>query len=96
MYHCSSLQPGSVDLSLDVDGGHYASQHVTIPKGMYEGQLVVGDSFVHPVKEFTIDRDGIVVLQFESSHKHEGMCYEELAALWWPPNHSSHDFSPNN
>jgi len=68
-----SLQPGSVDLSLDVTGGHYASKHVTIPKGTYEGQLVVGDSFVHPVEKFTIDKDGIVVVQFEQSHAHEGI-----------------------
>jgi len=57
-----------VGLSLDVTEGHYASKHVTIPKGTYEGQLVVGDSFVHPVKKFTIDSDGIVVLQFEQGH----------------------------
>jgi len=69
----TSLQPGSVDLLLDASGGHYASKHVTIPKGIYEGQLVVGDSFVHPVKKFTIDNDGIVILQFESSHADEGM-----------------------
>ena len=76
MYHWPSsvsLQPGSVDLSLDLLESHYASECVTIPKGTYEGQLVVGDSFVHPVKKFTIDKDGIVILQFEQSHIHEGM-----------------------
>ena len=69
----SFLQPGSVDLSLDLTGGHYASEHVTIPKGTYEGQLAVGDSFVHPVQKFTIDSDGIIVLQFESSPEPEGI-----------------------
>jgi len=62
-----------VDLLLDASGGHYASEHITILKGTYEGQLVVGDSFVLPVQKFTIDRDGIVVLQFESSHEPEGI-----------------------
>ena len=62
-----------MDLSLDVTEGHYASEDVTIPKGTYEGQLVVGDSFVHPVKKFTIGNNGIVILNFESSHAHEGM-----------------------
>ena len=35
--------------------------------------LVVGDSFVHPVQKFTIDSDGIVILQFESSPEPEGI-----------------------
>ena len=36
---------------------------------MYEGQLVVGDSFINPVKKFTVDSGsaGIVVLEFELS-----------------------------
>ena len=36
---------------------------------MYEGQLVVGDSFIHPVKKFFVDSSsaGIVVLEFELS-----------------------------
>ena len=67
------IQSGSVDLLLDVGGGHYASKHVTIPRGVYEGQLVVGDSFVHPVQKFEVENDGVVVLQFESSHHHDGM-----------------------
>ena len=62
-----------MDLSLDLAGGHYASEHITIPKGMYEGQLAVGDSFVHPVQKFTIDKDGIVILNFESSPEPEGI-----------------------
>ena len=62
-----------MDLLLDGSGGHYASEHVPIPRGVYEGQLVVGDSFVHPVQKFEIDNDGIVVLQFESSHQRDGM-----------------------
>ena len=53
-------------LNLDPDGGHYASQFVPIPQGTYEGQLVIGDSFMHPVKKFNIEKDNdIVVLQFE-------------------------------
>ena len=60
------LQPGSVELSLESDGSYYASGHVTIPRGTYEGQLVIGDSFVHPVKEFTIEKDkDSVILQFQ-------------------------------
>ena len=60
------MQGGSVDLKIDPDGGHYASQFTSIPKGTYEGQLVIGDSFMHPVKKFTIEKDSdIVVLQFE-------------------------------
>ena len=55
-----------MNLSIDPDGGHYASQFTSIPKGTYEGQLVIGDSFMHPVKKFTIEKDDdIVVLQFE-------------------------------
>lgn len=55
-----------MDLKIDPDGGHYASAFTSIPKGTYEGQLVIGDSFMHPVKKFTIEKDNdIVVLQFE-------------------------------
>ena len=55
-----------MDLKIDPDGSHYASQFTSIPKGMYEGQLVIGDSFMHPVKKFTVEKDNdIVVLQFE-------------------------------
>ncbi len=51
---------------MDPEGSHYASSHVTIPAGKYEGQLVVGDSFVHPVKEFTVEKaQHTIVLQFE-------------------------------
>ena len=47
------------------DGDHYASEFTSIPKGTYEGQLVIGDSFMHPVRKFTIEKDNdIVVLQF--------------------------------
>ncbi len=41
---------------------------MTIATGTYEGQLVIGDSFVHPVKEFTIEKKKnkeTIVLQFE-------------------------------
>ena len=55
-----------MDLKIDADGGHYASEFISIPKGTYEGKLVIGDSFMHPVKKFTIEKDDdIVVLQFE-------------------------------
>ena len=55
-----------MDLRIDPDGGHYASQFTSIPNGTYEGQLVIGDSFMHPVKKFTIEKDSdIIVLQFE-------------------------------
>ena len=61
-----------MDLKLDPDGGHYASQFTSIPKGTYEGQLVIGDSFMHPVKKFTIEKDDdIVVLQFEVADRGE-------------------------
>ena len=41
---------------------------MTIKKGTYEGQLVIGDSFVNPVKNFTIEKDDdTVILQFEVS-----------------------------
>jgi hypothetical protein len=54
-----------VDLKIDPDGGHYASEFISIPKGTYEGKLVIGESFTHPVKKFTIEKDDdIVVLQF--------------------------------
>ena len=55
-----------MDLKIDPDGGHYASEFTSIPRGTYEGQLVIGDSFMHPVKKFTVEKDNdIVVLQFE-------------------------------
>ena len=55
-----------MDLKMDADGSHYASEFTSIPKGTYEGKLVIGDSFMHPVKKFTIEKDDdIVVLQFE-------------------------------
>ena len=42
---------------------------------MYEGQLVVGDSFINPVKKFFVDSSsaGIVVLEFELSHMGDGV-----------------------
>ncbi len=59
-------QPGSVSLKLDSDGGHYASSTVAIPNGTYEGQLVIGDSFIHPVKKFTVNNSNdLIVLQFD-------------------------------
>ena len=59
-------QPGSVSLKLDSDGGHYASSTVAIPNGTYKGQLVIGDSFIHPVKKFTVDNSNdIIALQFD-------------------------------
>lgn len=62
----ASFEPGNVELSLEDEGSYYASDHVTIPKGTYEGQLVIGESFIHPVKEFTIEKDPeTVILQFE-------------------------------
>lgn len=52
-------------MNLDPEGGHYASAFVNIPKGTYEGQLVVGDSFIYPVKQFRVHKDDdIIVLQF--------------------------------
>lgn len=51
---------------MDTEGGHYASKFVNIAKGSYEGQLVIGDSFIHPIKEFTVSEGSdIVVLQFK-------------------------------
>jgi hypothetical protein len=63
----TSFEPGSVDLSIDPEGGHYYSEQVSVPSGRYEGQLVIGDSFIHPVKEFAVDTGsgGIVALEFE-------------------------------
>ena len=47
-------------------GEHYASQFTSIPNGTYEGQLVIGDSLMLPVKKFTIEKDSdIIMLQFE-------------------------------
>ncbi len=58
-------QPGSVSLKLESDGGHYASSTVVIPNGAYEGQLVIGDSFIYPVKKFTVNNSNdLIVLQF--------------------------------
>jgi hypothetical protein len=55
-----------VELNLDPEGGHYASKFVNIAKGSYEGQLVIGDSFIHPIKEFFVKSDDdIIVLHFE-------------------------------
>ncbi len=67
--HCNSStpppQPG-ISLKLDSDGGHYASSTVAIPNGTYKGQLVIGDSFIHPVKKFTVDNSNdIIALQFD-------------------------------
>ena len=67
------MQCGSVELSLDPEGSYYASGHVTIKKGTYEGQLVIGDGFINPVKNFTVEKDDdTVILQFEVSR--EGRC----------------------
>ena len=60
-------QPGSVDLTIDPENGNYYSEQVSIPSGRYEGQLVAGDSFIHPVKEFAVDNGsgGIVALELK-------------------------------
>lgn len=60
------LQKGSVELTMDTEGGHYASKFVNIAKGSYEGQMVIGDSFIHPIKEFTVSEGSdIIVLHFK-------------------------------
>ena len=59
----SFLQNGSVDLLFDSEGGHYESSYIKVEKGKFEGQLVIGDSFVNPVKDFTITKDDVIVLQ---------------------------------
>ena len=53
---------------------------MTVKKGTYEGQLVIGDSFVNPVKNFTIEKDDdMVILQFEVSRdgKRVSLCLGE-------------------
>ncbi len=63
--HCIT-QTGSVPLKRDPDSNHYASARVSLPNGTYEGQLVIGDSFIYPVKKFTVSSsDDIVVLVFD-------------------------------
>ena len=53
---------------MDPEGGHYQSKFVNIAKGTYEGQLVIGDSFIHPIKEFVISKDDdIIILHFKFS-----------------------------
>ena len=57
-----------MELKLDSEGGHYASDFVNIARGTYEGQLVVGDSFIHPVQDFSVTKDDdIIVLHFKIS-----------------------------
>jgi hypothetical protein len=65
----TSLGSGSIDLTIDPEGGHYSSERVAVSSGSYEGQLVVGDSFINPVKGFSIGpaEEQIVVLEFEVS-----------------------------
>ena len=60
-------QTGSIDLTIDPEGGHYSSDRIPASSGTYEGQLVVGDSFINPVKKFTVrvESEQIVVLEFE-------------------------------
>ena len=60
-------QSGSVELTMDREGGYYTSDTVLVSSGTYEGQLVVGDSFINPVKNFTIgtEVDQIVLLEFK-------------------------------
>ncbi len=66
-----------MELNIDTEGGHYASDFININKGAYEGQLVIGDSFVHPIKEFTVSKnDDIIVLQFKIT---KGVCEVMLA-----------------
>ena len=62
-----------MELSLDPEGSYYSSEHVTIKKGTYEGQLVIGDGFINPVQDFTVEKyDNTVILQFAVSR--EGKC----------------------
>ena len=69
-----------MELSIDPEGGFYASGNVAITKGTYEGQLVIGESFVHPVKPFTIQNDDdIIILQFEVVREaHTGEPYKAI------------------
>ena len=54
-----------MDLKLNPES-RYVSEFTSIPKGTYEGKLVIGDSFMHPVKKFTIEKDDdIVALEFD-------------------------------
>ena len=63
----TNTQSGSVELTMDREGGYYTSDTVLVSSGTYEGQLVVGDSFINPVKNFTIgtEVDQIVLLEFK-------------------------------
>ncbi|CAI8049862.1 hypothetical protein GBAR_LOCUS27449 [Geodia barretti] len=65
----TSLGSGSIDLTIEPEGGHYCSEWVAVSSGTYEGQLVVGDSFINPVKAFSVGpaEEQIVVLEFEVS-----------------------------
>ena len=59
-------QSGSVELNMDREGDYYISERVIVSSGTYEGMLAVGDSFIHPVENFTITEvEQIVLLEFK-------------------------------
>ena len=46
----------------------YWSEDVDVPIGEYDGQLVIGSSYLYPIKKFLIEQDGdIVPLEFDLS-----------------------------
>ena len=53
-----------------VEDRYYQSERISIPKGTYEGQLVIGDKYVHAVKEFTVSKDKeIIILQMDPKQR---------------------------
>ena len=51
----------------DSRGWYYESTYIDAEMGTYGGQLVIGNSIVHPVKDFTIEKDDVIFLEICTS-----------------------------
>ena len=52
-------------------GRYYESTSIAAEMGTYGGQLVMGNSFVHPVKDFTIEKDDVIFLEICTSEEND-------------------------
>ena len=66
-----SLLQQSIELYLHeqyTNSTSYVSDEADVPVGEFDGQLVIGSSYIYPVKKFLVEQDGdIVTLEFDLS-----------------------------
>ena len=52
-------------MTRDSRGWYYESTSIAAEMGTYGGQLLMGNSIVRPVKDFTIEKDNVIFVELE-------------------------------